>query len=113
MDRPGCVCGQGPSCTPGRRVTSSVLVARLLVHWLRRFQAKALGGGFFASRRARREGKQPKLSAWRQSQLVQQHQSGEHIIADLAELFSVSRATVCRVLERHQNASVPSTSGGQ
>ncbi|MER6290619.1 hypothetical protein [Streptomyces sviceus] len=33
--------------------------------------------------------------------------------ADLAELFSVSRATVCRVLERHQNAAAPATSGGQ
>lgn len=32
---------------------------------------------------------------------VQQRQSGEHTIADLAELFSVSRATVYRVLERH------------
>ncbi|WP_251021993.1 MULTISPECIES: helix-turn-helix domain-containing protein [Streptomyces] len=32
---------------------------------------------------------------------VQQHQSDEHTIADLAELFSVSRATVYRVLERH------------
>ncbi|MFE3517572.1 hypothetical protein [Streptomyces sp. NPDC059166] len=32
---------------------------------------------------------------------------------DLAELFSVSRATVYRVLERHQKASAPSTSGGQ
>lgn len=30
-----------------------------------------------------------------------------------AELFSVSRATVYRVLERHQDAPAPSTSGGQ
>lgn len=29
---------------------------------------------------------------------------GEHTIADLAELFSVSRATVYRVLERHQTS---------
>lgn len=43
----------------------------------------------------------------------QQHQFGEHTIADLAELFSVSRATVYRVLERHQNAPAPSTPGGQ
>ncbi|MFD9434725.1 helix-turn-helix domain-containing protein [Streptomyces sp. NPDC060002] len=41
------------------------------------------------------------------------HQSGEHTIAGLAELFSVSRATVYRVLERHQKAPAPSTSGGQ
>lgn len=29
------------------------------------------------------------------------------------ELFSVSRATVYRVLERHQSAVTPSTPGGQ
>ncbi len=59
------------------------------------------------------KGKRPKLTARQQSHLVQQHQSGEHTIADLAELFSVSRATVYRVLERHQNTPAPSTSGGQ
>jgi DNA invertase Pin-like site-specific DNA recombinase len=32
--------------------------------------------------------------------LVEQHATGEHTIADLVELFSVSRATVYRVLER-------------
>ncbi|MFB6576627.1 MULTISPECIES: recombinase family protein [unclassified Streptomyces] len=53
------------------------------------------------------------LTARQPSHLVRQHQCGEHTIADLAELFSVSRTTVCRVLERHQNASAPSTSGGQ
>ncbi|MDX3638567.1 recombinase family protein [Streptomyces sp. MB09-02B] len=58
-------------------------------------------------------GKQPKLTARRQSHLVQRHQSGEHTIADLAEFYSVSRATVYRVLERHQNAPAPSTPGGQ
>ncbi|WP_457423140.1 recombinase family protein [Streptomyces sp. QTS52] len=59
------------------------------------------------------KGKQPKLTARRQTRLVQQHQSGEHTIADLAEFFPVSRATVYRVLERHQNAATPSTSSGQ
>lgn len=51
-----------------------------------------------------------KLTARQQGHLVQQHQSGEHTIADL---FSVSHATVYRVLERHQNAATPSTAGGQ
>ncbi|MEU4038699.1 helix-turn-helix domain-containing protein [Streptomyces collinus] len=46
------------------------------------------------------KGKQPKLSARQQAHLVEQHSTGEHSIADLAELFSVSRATVYRVLER-------------
>ncbi|QEU70720.1 recombinase family protein [Streptomyces nitrosporeus] len=59
------------------------------------------------------KGKQPKLTARRQSHLVQQHQSGEHTIAGLAELFSVSRATVYRVLDCHRNAATPSTPGGQ
>ncbi|MEV6165672.1 helix-turn-helix domain-containing protein [Streptomyces sp. NPDC052052] len=35
-----------------------------------------------------------------QAHLVERHATGEHTIADLAELFSVSRATVYRVLER-------------
>lgn len=46
------------------------------------------------------KGKQPKLTARQQAHLVKEHASGEHTIADLAELFSVSRATVYRVLER-------------
>ncbi|MET7698648.1 hypothetical protein [Streptomyces sp. NPDC005485] len=54
--------------------------------------------------------KQPKLTARQQTHLVRQHQSGEHTIA---ELFSVSRAMVYRVFERHQNAPAPSTSAGQ
>ncbi|MCY0923551.1 MULTISPECIES: recombinase family protein [unclassified Streptomyces] len=49
-------------------------------------------------------GRQPKLSARQQAHLVGQHRGGEHTIADLAEIFSVSRATVYRVLERAQNA---------
>lgn len=46
------------------------------------------------------KGKQPKLTARQQAHLVKEHASGEHTIADLAELFSVSRATVYRVLDR-------------
>ncbi len=41
------------------------------------------------------KGKQPKLTGWQQVHLVESHS-----IADPAELFSVSRATVHRVLER-------------
>ncbi|MFJ6725398.1 recombinase family protein [Streptomyces sp. NPDC091281] len=46
------------------------------------------------------KGKKPKLTARQQAHLVEQRATGEHFIADLAELFSVSRATVYRVLER-------------
>jgi DNA invertase Pin-like site-specific DNA recombinase len=48
------------------------------------------------------KGKQPKLSATRQAHLVKLHAAGEHNIAELAELFSVSRPTVYRVLARVQ-----------
>jgi DNA invertase Pin-like site-specific DNA recombinase len=46
------------------------------------------------------KGKPPKLSTRQQKHLVDLHDAGEHSIADLAELFTVSRATVYRVLER-------------
>ncbi|MFD8381753.1 helix-turn-helix domain-containing protein [Streptomyces sp. NPDC059679] len=45
------------------------------------------------------KGKQPKLTARQQAHFVKEHHSGEHTIADIAELFSVSRATVYRVME--------------
>jgi DNA invertase Pin-like site-specific DNA recombinase len=48
-------------------------------------------------------GRQPKLSPAQQAHLVKLHGSGEHSIAELAELFSVSRPTVYRVLERAPN----------
>ena len=49
-------------------------------------------------------GRQPKLSPAQQAHLVKLHGSGEHSIAELAELFSVSRPTVYRVLERAERA---------
>lgn len=45
-------------------------------------------------------GKQPKLSPKQQRELVRMHGTGEYSIADLGEVFSVSRPTVYRVLER-------------
>ena len=53
-----------------------------------------------ARAKGRLRGRQPKLSPAQQAHLVKQHGSGEHSIADLAELFSVSRPTVYRVLQR-------------
>lgn len=53
-----------------------------------------------ARSKGKQRGKQPKLTARQQAHLVKEHESGEHSTADLAELFSVSRATVYRVLER-------------
>jgi DNA invertase Pin-like site-specific DNA recombinase len=50
------------------------------------------------------KGKQPKLSARQQAELCRMHATDEYTIADLAEVFSVSRATVYRVLERAEKA---------
>ena len=46
-------------------------------------------------------GKQPKLSDRQQRELCRMHATGEYSISDLAELFSVSRPTVYRTLNRH------------
>ncbi len=51
-------------------------------------------------------GKQPKLTSRQQTHLVQLHAAGEHTIAELAELFAVSRPTVYRVLERHHTSTI-------
>lgn len=57
-------------------------------------------GMAIARANGRLRGKQPKLSARQRAHLVGLHQSGQHTIAELAELFSVSRPTVYLVLER-------------
>jgi DNA invertase Pin-like site-specific DNA recombinase len=59
-----------------------------------------------AQAKGKLRGRQPKLSSAQQAHLVKLHASGEHSIAELAELFSVSRPTVYRVLERAQRARV-------
>src|SRR5882724_612167 len=53
-----------------------------------------------ARARGKLRGKPPKLTARQQAHLVQLHAAGEHSISDLAEMFSVSRPTVYRSLER-------------
>ncbi|MBG0831548.1 recombinase family protein [Planomonospora sp. ID67723] len=53
-----------------------------------------------ARAKGRLRGKQPKLGVRQQSELRRMHGTGEYTIADLAELFSVSRPTVYRVLAR-------------
>lgn len=55
-----------------------------------------------ARQKGRLKGKPPKLSSKQQQHLLDLDQAGEHTIAELAELFSVSRATVYRTLERHR-----------
>ncbi len=53
-----------------------------------------------ARTRGKLRGKQPKLSERQQRELCRMHATGEYSISDLAELFSVSRATVYRTLNR-------------
>ncbi|MEU9562251.1 recombinase family protein [Streptomyces sp. NPDC048161] len=53
-----------------------------------------------ARARGKLKGRQPKLSARQQAELVRMHATGDYTIAELMEVFSVGRATVYRVLER-------------
>ena len=59
-------------------------------------------GMAIAKSKGKLRGKQPRLTARQQAHLVQLQAAGEHTIAELAELFAVSRPTVYRVLERHR-----------
>ena len=46
------------------------------------------------------KGPQPKLSPKQQRELKRMHDTGEYTITDLGELFSVSRPTVYRTIDR-------------
>jgi DNA invertase Pin-like site-specific DNA recombinase len=68
-------------------------------------------GMAIARAKGRLRGKQSKLSVRQQAHLVQLHQGEKHTIAELAELFSVSRPTVYRVLERARGTSTSLSAG--
>ncbi len=53
-----------------------------------------------AHAKGRLRGRQPKLSVKQQTELRRMHTTGDYTIADLAELFTVSRPTVYRTLKR-------------
>lgn len=57
-------------------------------------------GMAIARAKGKLRGKQPKLSNKQQKELARMHSTGEYSISDLAELFSVSRPTVYRTLQR-------------
>jgi DNA invertase Pin-like site-specific DNA recombinase len=57
------------------------------------------------------KGKKPKLTARQQAELARMRASGEYSIADLMEIFSVGRATVCRVLHRAAATGQPDPAG--
>jgi DNA invertase Pin-like site-specific DNA recombinase len=66
-------------------------------------------GMAIARAKGKLKGKPPKLSTTQRALLLKLHRGGEHTIAELAELFSVSRATVYRELARkHPRTRAPS-----
>ncbi len=59
-------------------------------------------GMAIARAKGKLRGKQPKLTDKQQKELKRMHGTGEYSISDLAEVFSVSRPTVYRTLNRKQ-----------
>lgn len=57
-------------------------------------------GMAIARAKGKLRGKQPKLSVKQQKELKRMHGTGEYSISDLAEVFSVSRPTIYRTLNR-------------
>ena len=64
-------------------------------------------GMAIARAKGKLRGKQPKLSDKQQKELARMHATGEYSISDLAELFSVSRPTVYRTLQRTERQISP------
>lgn len=60
-----------------------------------------------AKAKGRLRGKKPKLSKTREAHLYDLYQAGEHTVAELAELFDVSRPTVYRAIKRVEALSIP------
>ena len=60
-------------------------------------------GMAIARAKGKLRGKQPKLSDRQQRELCRMHATGEYSISDLAELFTVSRPTVYRTLNRRHS----------
>ena len=58
-----------------------------------------------ANPKGKLRGKQPKLSEKQQKELWRMHDTGEYSISDLAELFTVSRPTVYRTLNKRPASS--------
>ncbi|HEY2297295.1 MAG TPA: recombinase family protein [Jatrophihabitans sp.] len=58
-----------------------------------------------ARRKGRLRGKQPKLTKTQQLHLVELHAAGQHTQAELAEIFSISRASVYRALQRSSQSA--------
>jgi DNA invertase Pin-like site-specific DNA recombinase len=55
-----------------------------------------------AKAKGRLRGKQPKLSPAQEAHLVKLYRAGEHTIGELEELFTITRSTVYRAIQRDQ-----------
>ncbi|MGW4094788.1 helix-turn-helix domain-containing protein [Nocardia sp. NPDC004750] len=62
-----------------------------------------------ARAKGRLRGRQPKLSAKQRTELRRMHATGEYTIADLAEVFDVSRPTVYRTFQRDNTTTCGDT----
>ena len=63
-----------------------------------------------ARAKGRLRGKQPKLNVRQEAHLVALHQAGEHSVAELGDLFGVTRSTAYRAIQRdaaRQRAALP------
>lgn len=63
--------------------------------------------GLKVARARRLRGKQPKLTARKETHLAALHAGGEYTPGELAELFRVGRSTVCRALHRVAARNTP------
>ncbi len=63
-------------------------------------RARTKEGMAVARAKGKLRGRAPKLSTKQQRELVRMYGTGEYSIADLADVFTVSRATVYRTLQR-------------
>ncbi len=68
---------------------------------------RAREGMAVARARGRLRGKQPNLSAVQRKHVLSRYDAGEHPQAELSELFSVSRTTVYREIQRRGAATKP------
>lgn len=68
-------------------------------------RARTKEGMAVARAKGKLRGRAPKLSAKQQRELVRMYGTGEYTIADLADVFTVSRATVYRTLQRDQTSA--------
>jgi len=63
-------------------------------------RARTREGMAVARAKGRLRGKQPKLSPRQEAHLLQLYRAGGHTISELEELFTVTRSTVHRAVER-------------